>query len=318
MFIEQGFKGKNDWWRTLITTIVSTIFLIASIITYFSISKEEYLKILKDSKSDSNNLSLFYNLFPFVFLLGILLIFVQLLHKRNIISLVTFKKNIDFGKIFFSFSLIVIISIITFFISYLNNNSGIELNFNPFKFSILLIISLVLFPFQISYEEFLFRGYLMQQIGVILKNRWSPLIITSVTFGLMHCANPEVSEMGFGVMVFYIGTGFLLGIMTLMDESMELAIGFHLGNNLMASILITSSFSALETDAIFKYTKVQDSATLLNEMIISILIAYPIILFIFSKKYGWSNWKEKLTGNIKDETLLEFIKLGENEESNIR
>jgi membrane protease YdiL (CAAX protease family) len=95
-------------------------------------------------------------------------------------------------------------------------------------------------------------------------------------------------------MIFYIGTGLLLGIMTLMDDSLELALGFHLGNNLMASILITSDFSALQTDALFRYSGVENSTGTLNEMIISIAITYPIILFILAKKYKWTNWKEKL------------------------
>ena len=72
----------------------------------------------------------------------------------------------------------------------------------------------------------------MQQIGIITRNRWLPLVITSVFFGLFHSTNPEVAEMGFSVMIFYIGTGLLLGIMTLMDDGLELALGFHLGNNL--------------------------------------------------------------------------------------
>jgi hypothetical protein len=104
--------------------------------------------------------------------------------------------------------------------------------------------------------------------------------------------------MGFGVMVFYIGTGLLLGVMTLMDEGMELALGFHLGNNLMASILLTSEFSALQTDALFKYSGVENTAGTLTEMIISIAITYPIILFILAKKYKWTNWKERLTGKV--------------------
>ena len=33
-------------------------------------------------------------------------------------------------------------------------------------------------------------------------------------------------------MIYYIGTGFLFGIMTLMDEGTELALGFHAANNL--------------------------------------------------------------------------------------
>jgi hypothetical protein len=141
----------------------------------------------------------------------------------------------------------------------------------------------------------------MQQIGIIAKNRWFPLLMTSVMFGLFHSANPEVAKMGFGVMIFYIGTGFFLGIMTLMDESLELALGFHLGNNIMAALLITSDFSAIHTDAVFKYSGTENTSDILNEMIVSIAIVYPIILFIFAKKYNWKDWTEKLTGKIQSQ-----------------
>ena len=104
--------------------------------------------------------------------------------------------------------------------------------------------------------------------------------------------------MGYGVMTFYIGTGFLLGIMTLMDEGMELALGFHFGNNLMAAILVTTDFSALQTDALFKYTGKENSADTLTEMIVSMMITYPLILFVLAKKYKWNNWKERLTGKV--------------------
>jgi hypothetical protein len=106
--------------------------------------------------------------------------------------------------------------------------------------------------------------------------------------------------MGFGVMVFYIGTGFFLGIITLMDESLELALGFHLGNNLMSALLITSDYAALHTDAVFKYSGAENIADTLDEMLVSMGIIYPIILIIFAKKYNWTNWKERLTDKIKD------------------
>ncbi|MEI7509360.1 MAG: CPBP family intramembrane glutamate endopeptidase, partial [Flavobacterium sp.] len=116
--------------------------------------------------------------------------------------------------------------------------------------------------------------------------------------------NPEVAKMGYGVMVFYIGTGFLLGIMTLMDEGLELSLGFHLGNNLMAALLVTSDYAALQTDAVFKLSGKENPADTLNEMIISMLIIYPIILFCLAKKYKWTNWKEKLFGKVIDTTNL--------------
>ena len=67
----------------------------------------------------------------------------------------------------------------------------------------------------------------MQGLGIMAKNRWVPLVVTSVLFGAMHFFNPEVDKLGYGIMVYYMGTGFFLGIMTLMDEGLELALGFH-------------------------------------------------------------------------------------------
>jgi membrane protease YdiL (CAAX protease family) len=298
MFIEQAYKGNNMWWRVVITALLTTGIFIGNFIVYFTMTDKQMKAAYDMMKDIPNNLSLVINLLPFVFLLGMLFVLVYFLNERNILTLTTSRKKVDIKRILFSFSLIVFISVLGFAVSYYSDSSNIIWNFHPTKFFILLAISLLLFPFQIGLEEYLFRGYLMQQIGIVVKNRWFPLLFTSVVFGLFHSANPEVAEMGFGVMIFYIGTGLLLGIMTLMDESLELALGFHLGNNLMAALLLTSDFSALQTDALFRYSGLENTAGTLNEMIVSIGITYPIILFILAKKYKWTNWKEKLTGKV--------------------
>lgn len=299
MYIEQAYKGNNTWWRVLITTLLTAGIFVANFIAYFMMSEKQVDEVYKSMSDIPNNLSLIINLSPFIFLLGFLFLLVRVLHQRSVISLTTSRKTIDYKRILFSFGLIVLLTITTFAVSYSIDHSTIVWNFNPMKFTVLFIISMLLFPFQIGLEEYLFRGYLMQQIGIIAKNRWFPLLITSVVFGVFHSANPEVAKMGYEVMVFYIGTGLLLGIMTLMDESLELALGFHLGNNLMAALLITSDFSAIHTDALFKYSGVENTTDTLNEMLVSIAIVYPIILYIFAKKYNWKHWKAKLTGKIQ-------------------
>ena len=299
MFINQAYKGDNTWWRVLVTTSLTAGIFVVNFIAYFFTTKEEMDKVYQSMSELPNNLSLFINLSPFILLLGLLFILVRVLHKRSILTLTTSRNKVDYIKILFSFGLIVLLTVAAFAVSYSFDSSTILWNFNPMKFAVLFFISILLFPFQIGFEEYLFRGYLMQQIGIIAKNRWFPLLVTSVMFGVFHSANPEVAKMGYGVMVFYIGTGLFLGIMTLMDESLELALGFHLGNNLMAALLITSDFSAIHTDAVFKYSGVANPADMLNEMIVSILIVYPIILFIFAKKYNWNHWSEKLTGKIQ-------------------
>jgi membrane protease YdiL (CAAX protease family) len=304
MFINQAYKGNNKWWRVLITTLLTVGVFVGNFITYLLMSKEDLDKVYDTMNKIPNNLSLLMNLSPFVLLLVLLFLLVRGLHQRSILSLTTSRDKVDYKKILFSFGLIVLMTLATFAVSCAIDNTAILWNFNPLKFSILFLISILLFPFQIGFEEYLFRGYLMQQVGIIAKNRWFPLLITSVMFGLFHSANPEVAQMGFGVMFFYIGTGFLLGIMTLMDESLELALGFHLGNNLMAALLITSDFSAIHTDAVFRYSGVENPVDMLNEMIVSIVIVYPIILFIFAKKYNWNNWAAKLTGKIQPQIHL--------------
>ena len=298
MFIEQAYKGNNEGWRVVVTTLLTTGIFIANFIAFLILPQSTIDESYDLIKGIPNNIALVMNLLPFAFLLGILFVMVFFIHKRSLLTLTTSRLKIDYKRILFSFSLIVILTLISFGFSYYTDSKNIVWNFHPFKFAVLFVLSLLLFPFQIGFEEYLFRGYLMQQIGILAKNRWLPLVITSVVFGVFHSANPEVAAMGYGVMTFYIGTGLLLGIMTLMDEGLELSLGFHLGNNLMAAILITSDFSALQTDAVFRYSGKENTADSLTEMVITMLITYPIILFILAKKYHWTQWKEKLTGKI--------------------
>ena len=98
-------------------------------------------------------------------------------------------------------------------------------------------------------------------------------------------------------MVYYIGPGLFLGIMTLMDEGLELALGFHAANNLFTALLVTADWTAFQTDSILK--DMSDPKTLgLAEIFVPVFVVFPIILFILSKKYKWSNWKDKLLGNV--------------------
>ncbi len=169
-------------------------------------------------------------------------------------------------------------------------------NFKPIPFFTLLFVSFVFLPFQTSAEELIFRGYLMQGLGTLVKNRWLPLLVTSAVFGLMHGMNPEVERLGYILMVFYIGTGLLYGITTLMDEGTELALGLHASNNIIAAFLVTTDWMVFRTDALYIDTSEPSVGA---EMFIGVFVLYPLLLLIFSKKYGWTNWKSKLVGKVE-------------------
>lgn len=299
-YIQQAYKGQRELWMFVITTILVAGIFIANFI-YFLFSDPAELEAAMEMMKSwgwSANVTLIINLAPFAFLLGLLFIMVKYVHQRSILSLTTSRSKVDYKRILFSFLMITLYTIGTFYIMYAIDASEIVYQFNASKFALLFLISIILFPLQIGLEEYLFRGYLMQHIGVLVKNKWFPLIFTSVLFGIAHSANPEVGAIGFWeMMIFYIGTGLLLGIMTLMDEGLELALGFHLGNNLIASLLVTTDWTALQTDAIYKSTAEPVAGTV-TEIVIPVLVVYPIMLLILSKKYGWKNWKDKLFGDV--------------------
>lgn len=301
-FIENAYKGKTEFWRYVIGTICA-IFgsLIGQLPLAFVIVGKEGLSILGKDQNYmmhvlNKNLNLFLILLSFAVGLATLFLVVRHLHHQKIKELTTTRKKIDWKRFFFAFTIIGLFTLITTAIDYYLNPSDYLFNFQLVPFLILFVIALIFIPIQTSFEEYLFRGYLMQGFGVFAKNRWFPLVMTSLIFGGLHFFNPEVSKLGNIIMFYYIGTGFLLGIMTLMDEGMELSLGFHAGNNLIGVLLVTADWTAFQTNSIL--IDVSDPTAGLD-VLLPTFVFYAIFLFILAKKYRWNNWREKLFGKIQ-------------------
>lgn len=228
---------------------------------------------------------------PLAFGLILLLFWVKFIQRQSITSLTTSRSKIDWKRVFFSFSLWGSITIVLILALYFAQPENFSWNFKPEKFFIFFILAIILIPMQTSFEEYLFRAHMMQGIGLATNSRIIPLIVTSVLFGLMHLANPEVEKIGYIIMIYYIGTGFFLGIITLMDEGLELALGFHAANNLVAALLLTADWTAFQTNSIFKDLSEPSTGF---DVLTPVFVIYPLLLLLFSKVYKWKNWKNKL------------------------
>lgn len=299
MFIENVLKVKNEGWRYVVGFFI--IFFITQLgsipftIAIFSkigldggsnVDVKSMMTVLENS-----NLTLFYALLPYVFgFFGIILV-VKTLHNQSLLLLTTTRKKIDFSKIAISFTIAGFIIFFTVTISYFISPDEYLFNFKLDTFLILLIITILFIPLQASFEEYLFRGYLMQGFGGVFGNRWMPLLITSLLFGLLHFWNPEVSELGTIFLFQYVVTGLFLGLLTIMDDGMELSLGFHAGNNVLISLLITADWTVLQTDSVLKFV---GDPKMSIATIIPAVILYPLILLYFSKKYKWENWEKKI------------------------
>lgn len=249
-----------------------------------------------------SNYFFFLLLLSYAVALGFVFLAAKYLHGQSLRSLTTSRNKIDWSRFGFAFGLVCIYILITTVGDYLTNPQDYQWNFQLIPFLILLVIAVVFVPLQTSFEEYFFRAYLMQGIGVLGSNRWLPLIITSVIFGGLHFFNPEVTKLGNIIMIYYIGTGFMLGIMTLMDEGIELALGFHAANNLLTALIITADWTAFQTYSLFKDVSEPSAGW---DVLIPVLIVYPIFLFIFAKKYNWNNWSQKLFGRVENHAIAE-------------
>jgi len=304
MYIEQGYKQKLGIWSFFVIPLGFIAFMIFNYV--FTVNSgmdvEQSMKQLIEMLG--NNIVLILLLAPLAAGLFIVLGWATIVQRQSVRSLTTSRTKIDWKRVFFAFlvwgGLTVGLTLLDIYFS----DGDYVLNFNLPKFAVMAVIAIILIPLQTSFEEYLFRGHMMQGLGLLVKNKWVPLVVTSVLFGLLHIANPEVEKLGYGIMVYYIGTGFFLGIITLMDEGLELALGFHAANNLITALLVTADWTAFQTDSVFK--DISDPV-LGWDVLIPIFVVFPLLIFLFARKYQWKNWKEKLFGKVKEkEQFLAF------------
>jgi membrane protease YdiL (CAAX protease family) len=303
MFLEQGIDEKNKFWKYLLgLLIIAGASFLGQIPMLAAIFFQTFYKGKAYPSTDAEllhffepNLNLFLLLFSYVVALGGVYFAIRFLHRQTFISIITGRKKIDWKRVLFSFLIWSAFTIVSTLVTYYLNPSDFEINFQPVPFLILLVIAVLLVPIQTSVEELIFRGYLMQGFANLARNKWLPLLLTSTIFGLLHLSNPEVSKLGNIIMIYYIGTGLLLGIMTLMDDGMELALGFHAANNLIGALLITSDWSAFQTFSILKDVSEPEAGF---DIIFPVVVIYPLLLIIFGYKYKWSDWAKKLVGSV--------------------
>jgi membrane protease YdiL (CAAX protease family) len=248
-FLDNAQGGKNNWWRYLLTIILtfggSTLLGIVILIPISILTA-----LIAISANDPNYVHAFfsnplfellmngisYMLFFLLFYLGI-----RFIHKRKFISLINTVSKVDWRRILKGASLWSIILGIGTLISLIIYPNSFKVTFNPNTFIILLILSLMVFPVQASFEELFFRGYLMQGIGLLTKKPVIPLLITSTVFAVIHYWNGTDALMSVDIVLQVFIIGITLGIITLGENRLETAMGVHIANNLFVAIVVNTS-----------------------------------------------------------------------------
>jgi membrane protease YdiL (CAAX protease family) len=298
--LESAFKGKNSFWRYIVMfgsvlIMSNTIGGIPIFITYANkaATNPEIIAKLRANPSDLSvlgfdpNIGLLIMLFPFLVGLLTFVLLIKPLNNRTLRQTINGTSAIRWNRFFVSALVWMVLSAAYLFIYKGIDPSNFTINNKSFTLLILFGIAVLFLPFQAAFEEILFRGYLMQGFAVLAMNRWSPLIMTSILFGIMHAFNPEIKEFGFFTMMpQYILFGLLFVITTILDDGIEIALGAHTANNVFMSIMVTNSSSVLQTPALFEQSHI-DPWIDFGGLIISALLFFMVMRMI----YKWDDMR---------------------------
>lgn len=283
-------RNKNQWYWYVLAVIIILAFAFIFSLPVLTLATANGVKdTSKNLTAKDLNLSdalfLGIEMLPSIGLLLGVIASSWVLQKRPWKSLITAYPHLRWERYLFGNLLWLGLLIGGELITYSLNPGQYVFQFEGTQFVALLIISILVVPLQAASEELLFRGYLMQGIGWGTKSPLFALIITSVGFGLLHLSNPEIEKYGQEFIVTYIIMGLFFGVITLMDDGLELVIGVHTINNIYNSVLVTFPGSALELPTVFR---VKEYNAWLNFGIGVVLSLF--FIWICAKKYGWSDW----------------------------
>jgi membrane protease YdiL (CAAX protease family) len=281
---------RNKWWWYLLTVVGS--FLASVIIGRILLSVYYLYAHIRTGCNwhafvvglkANNNLLLFIELFVFAILLVCMIVLIKVIHGRKWTEVINGTNHVRWSRFFHGFAFWSGLMLVGSLIDYFIDPNSFVWQFNLGKFILLFFISIILVPIQTSCEEFIFRGYLTQGFASWTKNRWCALIFPSLLFALGHLFNPECAGYGYGIMLAsYILTALTFGLITILDDGAELAMGAHTANNLLTFLLIDYKNSVIPTNSLF-YTTHFDP----HENFISSLILTIILIITMSRVYKW-------------------------------
>lgn len=275
-FLSLPLRGKNSWWRYLLS-----IFII--LFTWQVIGAIPYAAVIVLGLSKDKLVSFITMNFSFICLIASIIVCLQTFHKRRLITLVTPDQKITWRRVWISAGLWTLIVIAITTLDALIHPGSYRLTFEWKSWLLFLPAAAILTPIQTSAEELLFRGYFLQGLGFLTKNKWILAIISGVIFAVPHFLNPEMKQ-GFVLLaMFYFAFGAILSLITLQSGRLDYALGIHAANNLFTVLIANYTDSALPSPSIFTAT-ILDPVYNLVSFVLGAGIIWLLLFIIWPQK----------------------------------
>ncbi len=288
-FLDNTTGGENNFWRYLFTIILTwgsaiifEIILLLAVMVYFisqGFDTSYFLEIIL------NNPLVTIAILGVTYVISLIFLYigVRFIHQRKFITLINTDFQFSWRKLIKGGVIWIVLLTIGTILTLLFDPSSLKITFNASAFSILLIVSLLVFPIQASFEELFFRGYLMQGFGLLSKKPWIPLLITSVIFALLHYFNAGTTLVSIDMILQAFIVGLMLGIITLGENRLETAMGVHIANNLFVCLIANNPTGFTENlPSIFTYTALPDP--LIDSLGISLYALVLLVIIFWGRK----------------------------------
>ncbi len=289
-YVEAARWGKHRGWRYVLGLVVIlfawlVVGSIGSAIVAFALDGQEGLAAFRRADlaalGSVGSFLVIMAGFPF-FLAGILLT-VSLVHRRPLQTLITAREKIRWHRVGHGFvAWFVPICLIGGLGQYLFYPDTFSFNSDLTTFALFVPLALVFTAIQTTTEELFFRGYIVQGASIVWTNRVFLALVPAMIFTLPHLLNPEASAGGWLTVFlnYFVGTGLVWAVVSLVDGTTELAIGAHFANNIVGILLINAAGTAVTTPALFTVSEFHATYVAL-----SVLVVIPIFLAIAYKVF---------------------------------
>ena len=267
-YLDLVHQGKNDWWRYVLgVSVILFSWLILGWLPY----------ALVVMQGGDGLLTRFITInFSIIMMLGGLAVAMKFVHRRPLMTLVSNERVIDWKRIAHGALAWGVIGLAIALVEHLLYPARYYVSFNAERFFLFSAVALVLTPLQTATEELVFRGYVMQGLGLIVKAPAGVAVLSAVIFVLPHLLNPEVQQHGPALLgASYFVIGLVLAAVTLRDGRLELAMGAHAANNLLLVLVTNYEGSVLESESIFTARELDPAYALITLTIAALLF------------YGW-------------------------------
>ena len=158
-------------------------------------------------------------------LIGVSMLAVRFLHRRQSVWLSSVQPGVRWRFML----IVVVVAAIVLNTAYWLTEGRVDFHWNPSpNLWIWLVLIVLTAPLQAAGEEYFFRGYLMQVVGSVLRQKWVVVVLAGLAFAALH------GTQNVPLLLSRIAFGVLMGALVVLTGGLEAAIAAHAVNNVLA------------------------------------------------------------------------------------